>query len=253
MNSQIGDDQPGPGDLSFDMEPEPLVIDFNKPVRLFPLESCVLLPHAAVPQHVFEPRYRAMLRDALDSDGLIAMAVFAGGAWRQNYAGNPPLRPCVAVGYLTKDQRLDDGRHNILLHGVCRARIEEEQPPHPDGYRLARLAPFGHDDADDETEDRLRASRERIAALLDDPYLKRLAVVSAIQKWLEDEVPTPVMIELTLLALTQDLEERYAMLAEGDPLKRAGLVEAQLRSMRDLVIQAEQGSSGRDDDGWSLN
>ncbi|MEM1109318.1 MAG: LON peptidase substrate-binding domain-containing protein [Planctomycetota bacterium] len=235
------------------METEQLVIDFNKPVRLFPLQSCVLLPHATVPLHVFEPRYRAMLRDALDSDGIIGMAVFAGDDWKHDYAGNPPLRPCVAVGYLAQDQRLDDGRHNILLHGICRAEIQEEKPLHPDGYRLAKLEPFGHPEADGETQSGLENARQRIADLLGDPYLSRLAIISSIQEWLEDDIPTPAFIELAMLGLSQDLEERYAMLAEADVVARARLVEAQLRSMRDLVKRAEENAGGRDDDGWSLN
>ena len=51
-----------------------LTIDFNKPIALFPLPGCVLLPHNATPLHIFEPRYRAMTSDALDTTGLIAMA-----------------------------------------------------------------------------------------------------------------------------------------------------------------------------------
>ncbi len=235
------------------MESEQIVIDFNKPVRLFPLQTCVLLPHATVPLHVFEPRYRAMLRDALDSDGLIGMAVFAGEDWRRDYEGNPPLRPCLTVGYLAKDQRLDDGRHNILLHGICRATLEEELPHHPDGYRLARAKPFGHEPADEQHREDLAQAREQIDTLLNDPYLSPLAVVASMKKWLTDEVPTPVLLELAMLSLTQETEERYAMLAEPDVMKRAAMVIAQLVSMRQLVEQAEQGASGRDDDGWSLN
>ncbi|MEO0515476.1 MAG: LON peptidase substrate-binding domain-containing protein [Planctomycetota bacterium] len=234
------------------MDSEALVINFDKPVRLFPLQACVLLPHATTALHVFEPRYRAMLRDALDSDGLIGMAVFAGESWRHDYEGNPPLRPCVTLGVLAKDQRLDDGRHNILLHGVCRATIENEQPLHPDGYRLATLKPFGHQ-PDDATREALAQSRQRIMALLDDSYLSPLAVISSLKKWLTDEVPTEVLIELAMLSLTQELEDRYAMLAQADPRKRAAMVEAQLVSIRNLVQQAEQDAGGRDEDGWSLN
>jgi len=235
------------------MDLEPLVINFDKPVRLFPLQTCVLLPHATTALHVFEPRYRAMLRDALDSDGLIGMAVFAGESWRQDYEGNPPLRPCVALGVLAKDQRLDDGRHNILLHGVCRARIEKEFPLHPDGYRLATLKPLGLESDDAAVREGLAEVRQRIVSLMEDTYLNRLTVVASLKKWLADDMPTEVLIELAMLSLTEEVEERYAMLAEPDPWKRAAMVEAQLLSMRDLVRQAEQDAGGRDEDGWSLN
>ncbi|MEO1235572.1 MAG: LON peptidase substrate-binding domain-containing protein [Planctomycetota bacterium] len=231
---------------------ETITLDFSKPLRLFPLQSCVLLPHAAVPLHVFEPRYRAMLRDALDSDGLIAMATSEGDGWKQDYAGNPPLRPCVTVGYLARDHRLDDGRHNILLHGVCRARLTEEQPNHPDGYRLALAEPYGAE-IDPDVRDELDAVRNRLEVMLDDPKLRKLSVIKSIRKWLHDEVPSEVFVELGVLGVTQDTDERYAVLSEPDPLRRAALFEGYLSSMRDLVDRAERGSSGRDADGWALN
>ncbi|MEM9418922.1 MAG: LON peptidase substrate-binding domain-containing protein [Planctomycetota bacterium] len=234
------------------MDPEQLVVNFNKPIKLFPLQSCVLLPHVTVPLHVFESRYRALLRDALDSDGLIGMAVFEGDAWKQDYEGNPPLRPCVAVGYLAKDQRLDDGRHNILLHGVCRARIEEELPLHPDGYRLAQLQPFGHE-IDGEAQDELELHRPSLTELLEDPQLSRLPIVDSLKEWFTEETPVEVFVELASLALIQDVEERYSVLAEGDVLKRATAVEHKFEAMRDLAERSQNDSEPRDEEGWPLN
>ncbi|MEX0743958.1 MAG: LON peptidase substrate-binding domain-containing protein, partial [Phycisphaeraceae bacterium] len=64
---------------------ESLTVDFSRPLPLFPLANCTLLPHAVVPLHVFEPRYRALAREALESSKLIAMAVFEGDAWKDEY------------------------------------------------------------------------------------------------------------------------------------------------------------------------
>ena len=80
-------------------------IDFREPVALFPLPTVSLLPHALQPLHVFEPRYRQMVEDALGSSAAgdfehaapIAMATFAGDAWRTEYSGAPALRPVVCV------------------------------------------------------------------------------------------------------------------------------------------------------------
>jgi hypothetical protein len=79
-------------------------IDFREPVALFPLPTVSLLPHALQPLHVFEPRYRQMVEDALGSSAAgdfehaapIAMATFAGDAWRTEYSGAPALRPGAA-------------------------------------------------------------------------------------------------------------------------------------------------------------
>ncbi|MEM7626816.1 MAG: LON peptidase substrate-binding domain-containing protein [Planctomycetota bacterium] len=235
------------------MSEERLTLNFNKPIRLFPLQSCVLLPYASVPLHIFEPRYRAMLRDALDSDGLIAMAVFDGEAWKKDYEGNPPLRPCVAVGYLARHDRLDDGRYNILLQGLCRARILEELPPHPDGYRHARMEPFGLDDPDESVAAALGEERDAITALLDDPNLAGLRPVAAIGQWLNNEIPTPAFLDLATLTLTQDVDERYAMLAEPDPRRRAAWLKRHLHELRDIVDKAAEAEGPRDADGWPLN
>ena len=54
-------------------------VNFNKPIPLFPLDSVVLLPQQVMPLHIFEPRYRQMVDEALDSVGQIAMAVIDKG------------------------------------------------------------------------------------------------------------------------------------------------------------------------------
>ena len=109
---------------------------FTGPVPVFPLPTVVLFPQTIVPLHVFEPRYRAMVVDALAGDRLIAMALLKPG-WEKDYEGAPPVHEVVGVGRILHDERTEDGRYNILLEGVARARIEELLPPAP--YRRARV------------------------------------------------------------------------------------------------------------------
>jgi len=109
---------------------------FSGRVPLFPLNNVVLFPHAFLPLHVFEPRYRAMTADALAGEGLIAMAAFEPG-WEKDYAGNPPVRPVVGLGKILEHELQADGRSNLILMGVARARILEEVSRDP--YRLARV------------------------------------------------------------------------------------------------------------------
>ena len=88
-------------------------IDFTQPVALFPLPMVSLLPHALQPLHVFEPRYRQMVEDALGDAGdeelehvaPIAMATYAGGAWGGESVGKPALRPVVCVGRIVQHRR----------------------------------------------------------------------------------------------------------------------------------------------------
>src|SRR5688572_25873601 len=109
---------------------------YTGPVPVFPLPTLVLFPHTVVPLHIFEPRYRAMVGDALLGDRLIAMALLKPG-WEKDYEGAPPVHEVVGVGRILRDERTEDGRYNILLEGIARARIEEHLPPNP--YRRARV------------------------------------------------------------------------------------------------------------------
>lgn len=99
--------------------------DFGGVVRLFPLTGVVLLPHVVLPLHIFEPRYRQMMRDALRSDRRIAMVQARPGpvssAWHA-----PELEPVACLGTILDHERLPDGRYNLLLRGRRRARIVRE-------------------------------------------------------------------------------------------------------------------------------
>ncbi len=232
------------------MPTEQVTVDFSKPIPLFPLNACILFPHATVPLHMFEPRYRAMTRDAIDSSGLVATATFEGDAWQSDYAGNPPLRPCVCIGYVLQHERLSDGRYNLMLHGVARARIVDELEPDEDGYRRARLAPFG---AEPEFAIDLDDTRRRLDLLLDDPLLQRLAVVSTVRKWAKPEVPTPVLADLGMLSVTRDVDKRYSVLCEANASKRSAMFLQEMQAMRDVVARSPEGSEVRDGDGNFLN
>jgi Lon protease-like protein len=109
--------------------------DFHGRVRLFPLPNLVLFPYVIQPLHVFEPRYRQLMEDALQDDRLIGMALLQPHC-EKDYFKNPPLYPVICLGRIHKEERLPDGRWNLLLHGLVRARIESEM----DVDRLYRAA-----------------------------------------------------------------------------------------------------------------
>jgi uncharacterized protein len=106
---------------------------------IFPLPGAVLLPHALVPLHIFEPRYRKMTKDCEGGLRVLALANIPD----DHAAGERPPRvaPVIGVGLLAKVEPLPDGRFNIVLRGVRRAVIEEELPT-AEPYRLVRAAPL---------------------------------------------------------------------------------------------------------------
>jgi hypothetical protein len=89
-------------------------------VPVFPLAGALLFPRGQLPLHIFEPRYRAMVRDALASDRLIAMVQ------PKDDEEPPALFEVGCLGRIGACDELEDGRFNIVLEGLCRVRIARE-------------------------------------------------------------------------------------------------------------------------------
>jgi uncharacterized protein len=106
---------------------------------LFPLPTTVLFPNVFLPLHIFEPRYRQMVQDTIDSDRLIGMVLLKPG-WERDYDGRPNVFPIGCSGVVTHVERLADGRFNIVLRGLERFRIVEEN--HERLYRRAMVEPL---------------------------------------------------------------------------------------------------------------
>jgi|LNFM01.1.fsa_nt_gb Lon protease-like protein len=119
---------------------------------VFPLPNAVLFPDQRMPLHIFEPRYRQMVRDALESRPFIVLSQL-----EQDSKDDPPRFASIAtIGRITAHQRLSDGRFNIVLEGMVRARLEEV--PSDKMYRLVRAAPILEpqgDEADAPASDRM--------------------------------------------------------------------------------------------------
>lgn len=111
---------------------------FRVPDRIpvFPLPNVVFFPRMYLPLHIFEPRYRDMVADAVAEGQCVGMALLKEG-WEQDYYGNPAIFDVGCVGRLVSVQRLPDGRYNILLQGLHRYEIREQF--YEKRYRQARV------------------------------------------------------------------------------------------------------------------
>lgn len=114
------------------------VEDFSGILPLFPLPNVVLFPGQLLPLHIFEPRYRQMVADALAAERYIGMVL-----WRPGVTPDIPTIACM--GKITHHVPLPDGRSNILLQGIARVRIEKELDGKP--YRRARVTVLAGEDA----------------------------------------------------------------------------------------------------------
>jgi Lon protease-like protein len=222
-------------------------VNFGRPFPVFPLDGVVLLPHAMLRLFVFEPRYRQMIEDVLDGSGQIAMAVFEGDHWETEYHDNPPIKTAVCVGQLAQHERLPDGTYRVWLQGVCRARVVEELEPEGDRlYREAILEPLEPGDREDEDTE-LVEERSRLLQLIRSEPLSEVASVKRLVGQLEDQaggidsLPTGVLMEVVALSVVSSLDEptvMYQLLAEGDRVKRARIIERELVVLNRLLSHA---------------
>jgi len=117
---------------------------YQGPLPLFPLPNVVLFPHNFLPLHVFEPRYKQMVKETVEADGLVGIVLLKPG-WKEDYYGNPPIFEMACMGQIARVDELSEGRYNILLHGLKRAKITRIESNRP--YRRAKVQLF------DEPED----------------------------------------------------------------------------------------------------
>lgn len=117
--------------------------DLPDVIPIFPLPNVVLFPHADLPLHIFEPRYREMVDHAMSGDRLIGMVLLRGD-WRRDYHGAPEVFPLGCVGRIGKFDLLPDGRSNLVLRGLRRFRVEGEIEGR--AFRQARVVWLPEDD-----------------------------------------------------------------------------------------------------------
>lgn len=182
---------------------------FSGRLPLFPLPNVALFPHGLLPLHVFEPRYRALTEAALEGERLIGMAVLRPG-WEADYQGTPPLHDVVGLGRIVKEERLSDGRFNLLLVGLCRARLIEEIQSAP--FRVARVETLEDRPAEGEAYER----RRRVLHAFYSQKLKEATPPGEAAPELPSDIPLGDLCDLVTAGFVGDPDERLIYLAERD-------------------------------------
>ena len=188
-------------------------------IPIFPLAGAVLFPRSQLPLHIFEPRYREMVRDAIDGPGRIGMIQ----PLRLDEDNRAPLYEVGCLGEIVGIEELDDGRFNIVLLGANRFRLLGEVSG-DGGYRCANVDIEAFDDGEPEPLALVqRAEVEREARRLGDAM--GLAVDWAAVARLDDEM----------------LVNAIAQVAPFDTgAKQALLEQATLAGRADLLVQLMQ-------------
>ena len=173
---------------------------------LFPLPDFFLFPGAVAPLHIFEPRYRQMIADLLDTSGRLVLVAYQPGGARTG--AGPAVMPVGGLGEIIHHQRLADGRYLIWVLGLGRVRIQEISSD-----RLYR-----------------KTDAQAVQDLECDPRLADQLVprlLAAVQSRTQRGQQLPVDLSLGLLAdillntLSLDAERAASVFSERCPARRA--------------------------------
>jgi Lon protease-like protein len=203
-------------------------------IPIFPLPNVVLFPNVCLPLHIFESRYRAMVRDALASDRIIGMVLLQPG-FEANYEGRPRVYPVGCAGVITHSEPLPDGRFNIVLRGLEKFRMTGEDTSRP--YRLAHI----------EAVPELASSTDCAAIKRHRQRLEELLAAQTEHRRAETRLPSAVP--------DQDLVNALAQYASFEPIERQALLECdgvlsrclaliELLEMKTMALRGASGAGG---------
>jgi Lon protease-like protein len=193
---------------------------------IFPLPHVQLFPHALLPLHVFEPRYRDLVRDVMAGERLIAVASFEPG-YEANYHGRPAVRPIIGVGTVVGHEPIGDGRANIVLRGLTRARIERELPP-DEAYRLVDAATVG-----DSTVAGFdgAGAREMLILLADQLALKLPSGGETLRELARSQPDLGALVDVLSAALVTDPDDRQTLMETLDVGIRVDRVSGEIATV----------------------
>ena len=188
---------------------------------LFPLPNVVFCPHTRLPLHVFEPRYRQLVGDALESDRHFGLVLLRSG-WEEDYFGAPAVHPFGTLGTIEQAVPLENGGYNIVVRGDVRFRILEEVSRVP--YRTARVV--AEPEVERDAEQAL-AQREWLADL-SRQYLRYLPDQTTVPEI--ETVNLDALANALIMSLNLDVEEKQKLLEMSDVVGRAQEIGSELAS-----------------------
>jgi len=193
-------------------------------LKVFPLPQAVLFPGISMPLHIFEPRYRAMVRDALAGDGVFALAGVE--PVDEDAEGRPVLRQVACAGVIQWHESLPGGRFNLLLEGRMRVRLLSE---HPQAGLYREVAA----EALDETSETLPGELPLRQALLE---LATLLPREAAQVLVHEgaQARGGALADVVAAAVVADADRRRELLEELSPRAR---LEAVMDDLSEVLAQ----------------
>jgi len=200
-----------------------IVLPEEMPVMTLP--NVAFFPQALMPLHIFEPRYRAMLKDVLATNRLFAVAGLNTKLLGQPELFEPPHR-IASVGIVRACQENTDGTSNLLLQGLCRVEFLEILTDEP--YRRVRLRALASDPGGAPDENlRLRGEVVRLLALK-----QKLGGgdTSEVMNFLRTVEDPETFVDLAAFSICEDPPMKQRLLETLDIRSRLGMLTRQLKA-----------------------
>ena len=195
------------------------------PVPIFPLPNVVLFPHTSIPLHIFELRYRTMIREALSTQRLLALALLKPG-WEDEYRGSPEFHPVGCLARIDAVEWLPNDCYDLRVLGIARVRIGAVTREFP--YRSARVVPH-----------------PQAPFTEDDPLieLERRAMLEACERWsralplpgetppspgLGEGLPYEALVNAACMGVPASPGERHALLSLDSLIERGQRVREKI-------------------------
>jgi Lon protease-like protein len=184
------------------------VVKLPEEIAVMALPNAILFPQAVLPLHIFEARYRRMLKDALETHRMFSVALMR----EEPAPGQPEPHPCDVgcVGIISASFQMADGTSNVLLQGLRRVRYTDFLPGTP--YPVAAIEPLDTTHAPDPETGKLAAKIGRMAKLraaagkaIPQPLLQALAAVG-------DAETLADLVSFTLLTNLREKQQLLEML-----------------------------------------
>lgn len=223
-------------------------IQVPEEVPVMTLPDVAFFPQALLPLHIFEPRYRHMLRDVLEGNRIFAVAGLDSGAAESGDRFEPPHR-VACLGLVRACQKNDDGTSKVLLQGLCRVAIESIVGDDP--YRRIRIQALASSPGAEPGENaKLRSELSRLIKL-------RLRLSPGGAEGMTDllgNVEDPeIFADIAAFNLCKNALLKQKLLETLDVNRRLALLLKILRSEIDTAVMHLKLKGGLPDDRISLN
>jgi ATP-dependent Lon protease len=194
-------------------------------VPVITLPNTVFFPQALMPLHIFEPRYREMLRDVLASDRIFAVAQLDVNRSRRDESAEP-LHHIASVGIIRACQKDENETSNLLLQGLC--RVEVKKIVREDPYRVIAVQPIATVAGTHQAE--LEVLRLEVMKLLNVRRRLGTPLPKGMTQFLDSIDDIDAFVDIAVFNLCENYPLKQQLLETFETRRRLQLFASSLRS-----------------------